>query len=149
MSLVNQMDARQVFDELVGDIPEDITLLMPDQLRNAHAYWTASHNYSSSRLADIQARIKAKAREREVRFKTKYLEFKTRLRLSNEMARYKAEMTKKVSRLDDDLAAMKMLEIKWAALMQQCDSFKKLCSRDQSYREEEIRTYYGRGGTGK
>lgn len=141
-------NAREYFNELIGDIPEDITLMTPDDLRNAHAYWTGSHNYSSSILSGIQSKIKELKRRREVKFKTTYLENKNK-RMSNEAARYASEMSKKVSALDDKINFLEVNEIKWESLLKQCDYLKALCSRDQSYREEELKTYYGRGGTGR
>ena len=144
----NRMSALRVFNDPVGEIPEDITLLTPDDLRNAHAYWTASHNYSSSRLADVQAKLKEIKRKREVTFKLRYLKNKNTT-MTNEEARYNAEMSKKVRKIDDKIAELEGMEIRWENLLTQCEQLKFLCSRDQSFRETEIQTYYGRGGQGR
>ena len=141
-------DALKFFDDDMGVIPGDITLITPDQLRNAHAYWTMSHNFCTSRLADIQGKIKEQKRRREVTYKTLFLENKQR-RMNNEVARYTAELDHSVMRIDDRLSKLEQHEIRWYNLQKQCDYLKALCSRDQSYREEELKTYFTRGGAGE
>ena len=139
------VDATKVYSEEVGVIPEDITLFSPEQLRTAHAYWTSCHNQSSATLAVIQQKVKELKRTREVLYKTLFLQNKEE-RQSNEVARYNAELDYAVQDLDNRLNGLEQHEIIWNSLVTQCDYNRMLLSRDQSWRQEELSTYYGRGG---
>lgn len=139
--------AKEVFNDKEGKIPDDITRMSAESLRVAHSYWTSNYVYCSGQLSIVQRDIKVLEREREVRFKMKYIELKPRY--TNEEARYRAELSKRVRRLDDAILDLQTQEDVWQTLTNQCEDLKKLCSRDQSYREVELQSYFGKGGRGK
>ena len=142
------LNAHEIFDADEGHIPDDITLLSPEELRIAHSYWVGCHNYGSGVLARIQRKIKELKRRREIRFKTLFLSNK-RDRQSNEVARFNAELDHNMIDIDDKMNGLEQHEIIWSSLVKQCDYNRTLLSRDQSYRQEELSTYYGRGGQGR
>ena len=143
---LKRIDAREIFNEEIGNIPEDITLFSPEELRNAHAYWTSCHNYCSATLATVQQKVKEIKRLREVRYKTLFL-YNKQERQSNDVARYNSELDSEVVGYDDRLNGLEQQEIIWVSLVKQCDYNRTLLSRDQSWRQDELTTYYhGRGG---
>ena len=141
-------DATQVFDEDIGIIPPDITVLSHGELRAAHSYWVGNHNYSSSQLARIQQKLKERKRQREIMFKILFIANKQD-RQSNEMARYNAELNPRVMSIDDIIEKLEEHQIRWNSLVEQCDQFRSLLSREQSWREKERDVYYQKGGVGR
>ena len=139
---------KEFFDDDIGYISADITMMNPESLRAAHGYWVSCCNYSSSVLARIQQKIKELKRKREIRYKQTFLNNKN-LRQSNDVARYNAELSSTINRLDNRINSLEQQDIKWSSLVNQCDYNRILCSRDQSFLESEMRTYFGRGGEGK
>ena len=147
-SNVPSVNIHDYFNDELGIIPYDITKFTAEQLRGAHSYWTSCHNYSSSQLARIQYRLKELKRNREIQYKEIFLRNKVR-RQSNDVARYNAELDRRIISYDNRLNKLEQHEIVWISLVKQCDYNKSLCSRDQSYREVELRTYHERGGQGR
>ena len=139
---------KDIFNDEMGQIPNDITILTPEQLRAAHSYWTNCHNYSSSTLALVQQKIKELKRLREIKFKKLFLANKN-FKQTNDIARYNAELSNPVKNIDDRLNKLEQQNILWSNLVSQCDLYRILCSREQSYREVELSTYFSRGGAGK
>lgn len=148
MAKIQSLHVRDFYGDELGDIPPDITMLTPEQLRAAHGYWVSCHNHASSTLALVQQNLKELKRRRSVRYKELFLHNKN-LRQSNDIARYNAELSPEIHRLDDKILGFEKQEIIWSSLVSQCDYLRGLCSRDQSYREIELSTYFGRGGEGK
>ena len=143
-------DAVELFDEEIGVIPEDVTEMSDEELRAAHSYWVGSLNFSSNNLAKIRRRVKELKRVRDVRFKVLFLQFKQNQRQSNEVARYRAELESVVQDADNFINRLELEEIRWEALVEQCDKFRSLLSREQSWREKDRDMYYhGRGGQGR
>ena len=136
--------ATTYYDDSMGHIPEDITMMTPDRLRNAHRYWTNCHNHASSNLTRIIAAIRKTKRIRDITYKEFFVDNKNK-RMNNDLARYNAELHEDIVKLDNELVALDIQHIKWLNLTNQCESLKVLCSRDQSYREKEIESYHGKG----
>lgn len=147
-SKVPSVNIFDYFNDELGIIPYDITQFTADQLRIAHSYWTSCHNFSSSQLARIQYKLKELKHSREIQFKEIFLRNKV-ARQSNDVARYNAQLDRRVVSYDGRLVKLEQHETIWTSLVKQCDYNKSLCSRDQSYREVELRTYHERGGQGR
>ena len=141
--------AIDVYDDEIGNIPQDITTLSHEQLRAAHSYWVACHNSAEATLARARQHFKELKREREVIFKTLFVANKQHNRQSNEMARYNAELDFNVLRLDDAITKIDVFQIRCESLVLQCDHNRVLLSREQSWREKERDVYYTKGGRGK
>ena len=141
--MVRIVDALEYYDEDRGFIPDDITLMTAEDLRNAHSYWVSCHNHASGRLAAIKSRLKELKRLREIKYKQLYIMYKDK-KQTNDMARYRAEMKPSVRELDDKINILEIHMEQWNSLVTQCESKKTLCSRDQSWRQEEFSAYYNR-----
>lgn len=146
---VDNLDAFIHFDDDAGRLPlTNVTAVSDEQLRNAHNYWTNCHNFSTAQVATIQVLIKDNKRKRDVRFKHLYLTNKDK-GMNNEVSRYAAESEDIMVEYDNNISELEQYEIQWLSLQKQCDYLKAFCSREQSYRENEMKTYFGRGGQGR
>ena len=138
----------EVYDDEMGYIPPDITRMDDASLRAAHAYWVACNTRTLAVLSRIQQKIKELKRFREVRFKTLFLQFKDE-RQSNEVARYNAELDAAVVEVDDAIMKLEKHELRYDSMSQQCEQYRFLLSREQSWREKEKDVYYKKGGQGR
>ncbi len=142
------IDVFTYFDDKRFHLPDDITDLPPDDLRACHKYWGENYVFCMNKLSFMQAKIKNLEHLRSKRYRKKFIEFKER-RLANDLARAKAEDSNSVQKYDERLRIYRTHESLWINLMQSCDTFKAICSRDQSYREKELDHYNRRGGQGR
>lgn len=146
--LKGSLDVRDLFDDEIGLIPSEITRLSPENIRDAHSYWVTAYNYCSSQLAVVQSKSKQIKMLRDAKYKQLYVQLKG-MRQTNEAARYNAELHPTIMRADKRLYELSKEESQWSVYTEQCDSYRKLCSREQSYREAELKDYFGKGGRGK
>ena len=142
------IDVYEYFDDEKFRLPADITELSPNDLRACHAYWGENYVYCMNKVGFIQASIKDVEAKRSKRYRNRFIFYKQR-RLANDFAKAMAEETKSVQKYDERLRIYRLHESRWVTLMQSCDTFKAICSRDQSYREKELDHYNRRGGQGK
>ncbi len=142
------IDVYKYFDDENFRLPPDITELSPNELRACHAYWGSNYVFCMNKVGFIQARIKDTESRRNKRYRNRFIYYKQR-RLANDLAKAMAEETKSVQKYDESLRIYRLHESRWITLMQSCDTFKAICSRDQSYREKELDHYNKRGGQGR
>lgn len=144
----NLIDPFRYFDEEYK-LPADITSLPPNMLRERHAYWGEQYVFCQGRVAYYEARVKLLEPSRKLAFNNRYIRAKTRDRLTNDIARMKAEGHKSVVEIQEQIDHIEINLIAWRSLTESCRTFMQLCSRDQSYREKEMDHYYKRGGQGR
>lgn len=142
------IDVYEYFDDERFRLPEDITELTANDLRACHKYWGENYVYCMNKVGFIQASIKDVEAKRIKRYRNRFIFYKQR-RLANDLAKAMAEDTKSVQKYDEKLRIYRLHESRWVTLMQSCDTFKAICSRDQSYREKELDHYNRRGGQGR
>jgi len=130
-------------------LPDNITSLSANGLRERHSYWGEQYVFCQGRVAYYEAKTRLLEPQRKRAFNFRYIRYKTRDRLTNELSKMKAEIHKSVVVLQEEIDDMEVAMIMWKSLTESCRMFTQICSRDQSYREKEADHYYNRGGQGR
>lgn len=139
----------EYFDEEKYWVPENITAVAPEDLREMHSYWSNNYIFCLGNKSDVETNLVVAKRFRKGKFTEKYLKYRVKRRQPEAIARAQAELSKKVVKYDDEIMALTVQISVWESLTNSCETFMRLCSRDQSYREKELENYGGRGGQGK
>ena len=126
-------------------LPNNISKMPPNVLREYHSYWAAQYVYSQSMVADREANLRQLQTNRKQLFNESYIKQK-RFQLANDYAKAKADSEKGVVKLDHEIDILEIQLIIWRSLTESARTFMYVCSRDQSWRQVEYEHFQQRGG---
>lgn len=146
-----KLGIKNIFDYFDKEykIPSNIGKLTPLRIRNLHAYWGNQYVHCQNMVSNYEANLKQVQLDRKRIFNRRYILAKSSARVSNDLARMKAENNKRVMEIDDKITELEISYILWTSLTESCRTFMQVCSRDQSWRQVEFDSYKNRLGQGK
>lgn len=141
----NLADVFRYFDRKYK-IPNDISRLSPNELRKLHSYWGQSYVYAQSMTANYEARLKSLQTERRQAYNENYIKYR-RIKLTTDLSKSRSEVN--VIKLDNEIDILDIQLVIWRSLTLSCETYMRICSRDQSWRQVEKEMFDNRLGQGK